>query len=66
MALKREQKAILKLAAVTFAFTLMLLYGIQPFVGGRQDPKLAFATILLVEALLFAVAFYVTGKKGLR
>lgn len=66
MALKREQKSVLKLGAVTLAFTLMLLYAIQPFVGGRQDPTLAFATILFVEALLFSVAFYVTGQRSPR
>jgi hypothetical protein len=66
MALKREQKSVLKLAAITVAFTVLLLQSILPFVGGRKDPTAAFVTILAVEALLFSVAFWVTGKRDTR
>lgn len=66
MALKREQKTILKLAAVTLVFTGALLAALRPFVGMRQDPTLSFATILTVEALLFGASFWIAGKDSRR
>ncbi|GEM_PF-4578623 len=66
MALKREQKTVLKLAAVTLVFTVVLLQAMMPFLGVRQNPTMAFVTILAVEALFFSVAFWVTGKGIIR
>jgi len=66
MKLSREQKTVLKVAAITLVFTAVLLQAMQPFLGVRQDPTLSFAIILGVEALLFGVAFWVAGKGRIR
>lgn len=66
MALQREQKTVLKIAAITIVFTVVLLQAMLPFLGIRKDPTMAFVTIFAVEALLFGAAFWVTGKGAIR
>lgn len=62
MALKKEQKTVLTLAAVTTVSTVVLLQAMAPFMGIRKDPTPTIVTIAVVEVLLFAVAFWVAGK----
>lgn len=62
MALTREQKTVLKVAAVSLVFTAVLLQAMLPFLGVRKDPTMSFVTVFAVEALLFVAAFWVAGR----
>ncbi|MNT67391.1 hypothetical protein D3C72_2055270 [compost metagenome] len=66
MTLSREQKTVLKVAAVTLVFTGVLIQAMLPFLGIRKDPTLSFVLVLGVEALLFGVAFWAAGKGRIR
>ena len=66
MALQREQKTVLKIAAITLVFTAVLLQAMLPFLGIRKDPTMAFVTIFAVEVLLFGAAFWLAGRGAIR
>jgi hypothetical protein len=62
MALSREQKTVLKVAAVSVGFTVVLLQAMLPFLGVRKDPTMTFVAVFAVEALLFGAAFWAAGR----
>lgn len=65
MAIKRAQKSIVVLAAVSLGMTGLLFWLMAPYVT-RGNPVGTMIALTIIELLVFATAFWVAGKGNLR
>ncbi|HEY9855937.1 MAG TPA: hypothetical protein V6D05_09390 [Stenomitos sp.] len=61
MAIKRAQRTVLTLATLSLLGTLLLFWGMAPYVT-RGNPMGTMIALVVIELLVFATAFWVAGK----
>ncbi len=65
MAIKRAQRTVLTIAALSIGGTLLLFWLMAPYVT-RGNPVGTMIALVVIELAVFTTAFWVAGRKRIR